>query len=322
MKEIMLELKDISKSFSLSKKQKHIAVNHVNLQIMQGEVLGLVGESGCGKSTLARVIMGVYSPTQGEVLYKDEPLQLKRQSQRKAFAKQAQMIFQDPYMSLDPHMTVESIIGENLEIHGMNSRNMRRKRVEELLELTGLSKEYASRFPHEFSGGQRQRIGIARALAMNPEFVICDEPISALDISIRSQIINLLIRLKETLNLTYLFISHDLNIVRYISDRIAVMYAGRIVEIGQAKAIYEDPQHPYTKMLLDSVLVPLPDNERLEHVTSIMGDTAGNATQIEGCPFAKRCPRVQEMCEKKNAILSEIEQEHFVACHRIKEIEE
>lgn len=322
MKEIMLELKDISKSFSLSKKQKHIAVNQVNLQIMQGEVLGLVGESGCGKSTLARVIMGVYSPTQGEVLYKDEPLQLKRQSQRKAFAKQAQMIFQDPYMSLDPHMTVESIIGENLEIHGMNSRNMRRKRVEELLELTGLSKEYASRFPHEFSGGQRQRIGIARALAMNPEFVICDEPISALDISIRSQIINLLIRLKETLNLTYLFISHDLNIVRYISDRIAVMYAGRIVEIGQAKAIYEDPQHPYTKMLLDSVLVPLPDNERLEHVTSIMGDTAGNATQIEGCPFAKRCPRVQEMCEKKNAILSEIEQEHFVACHRIKEIEE
>lgn len=322
MKEIMLELKDISKSFSLSKKQKHIAVNQVNLQIMQGEVLGLVGESGCGKSTLARVIMGVYSPTQGEVLYKDEPLQLKRQSQRKAFAKQAQMIFQDPYMSLDPHMTVESIIGENLEIHGMNSRNMRRKRVEELLELTGLSKEYASRFPHEFSGGQRQRIGIARALAMNPEFVICDEPISALDISIRSQIINLLIRLKETLNLTYLFISHDLNIVRYISDRIAVMYAGRIVEIGQAKAIYENPQHPYTKMLLDSVLVPLPDNERLEHVTSIMGDTAGNATQIEGCPFAKRCPRVQEMCEKKNAILSEIEQEHFVACHRIKEIEE
>ena len=322
MKEIMLELKNITKSFSLSKKQQHMAVNQVNLQIMQGEVLGLVGESGCGKSTLARVIMGVYSPTQGEVFYKDEPLQLKRQSQRKTFAKQAQMIFQDPYMSLDPHMTVESIIGENLEIHGMNSRNMRRKRVEELLELTGLSKEYASRFPHEFSGGQRQRIGIARALAMNPEFVICDEPISALDISIRSQIINLLISLKETLNLTYLFISHDLNIVRYISDRIAVMYAGRIVEIGEAKAIYEDPQHPYTKMLLDSVLVPLPDNERLEHVTPITGDTVGSATQIEGCPFAKRCPRVQEMCEKKNPILSEIEQEHFVACHRIKVIEE
>ncbi|WP_394922830.1 ABC transporter ATP-binding protein [uncultured Robinsoniella sp.] len=322
MKEIMLELKDISKSFSLSKKQQHLAVNQVNLQIMQGEVLGLVGESGCGKSTLARVIMGVYAPTQGEVLYKDEPLQLKRQSQRKTFAKQAQMIFQDPYMSLDPHMTVESIIGENLEIHGMNSRNMRRKRVEELLELTGLSKEYASRFPHEFSGGQRQRIGIARALAMNPEFVICDEPISALDISIRSQIINLLISLKETLNLTYLFISHDLNIVRYISDRIAVMYAGRIVEIGEAKAIYEDPQHPYTKMLLDSVLVSLPDNERLEHVTPIMGDTAGSATQIEGCPFAKRCPRVQDLCEKKNPILSEIKQEHFVSCHRIKVIEE
>lgn len=317
MTETLLELKHISKSFSLRGRHRHRAVNQVDLRIGQGEVLGLVGESGCGKSTLARVIMGVYPPTQGQVLYRGEPLQLRRQSQRRAFAKQAQMIFQDPYMSLDPYMKVESIIGENLEIHGMKDQSMRRQRVEELLELTGLTKELANRFPHEFSGGQRQRIGIARALAMEPEFLICDEPISALDISIRSQIINLLIALKEKLGLTYLFVSHDLNIVKYISDRIAVMYAGRIVEVGDAKDIYENPKHPYTKMLLAAVLVPSPDKFRLQREVSIVGELRGESEQTEGCSFAKRCPNASQVCWKQNPTLSEIKEGHLVSCHDI-----
>lgn len=315
--ETLLELKDISKSFSMGKRRKHLAVNHVSLSVREGEVLGLVGESGCGKSTLARVIMGVYPPTAGEVSYKGSKLELGRQSQRKSFAKQAQMIFQDPYMSLDPYMTVESIIGENLDIHGMADRNLRTKRVRELLELTGLSGEYATRFPHEFSGGQRQRIGIARALAVEPKLIICDEPISALDISIRSQIINLLIDLKKRLGLTYLFISHDLNIVQYISDRIAVMYAGQIVELGDAKEIHKRPLHPYTEMLLEAVLIPVPDKERLQRENKVVGEVTSNKDSSVGCPFAERCSKVQGICRKKNPELSERKKGHFAACHVI-----
>lgn len=315
MTETLLELKNVSKSFSLGRKKKNMALSQINLAVARGEVLGIVGESGCGKSTLARVIMGVYPPTSGQVQYNGRELKLKSQGQRKAFARQAQMIFQDPYMSLDPHMTVETIIGENLEIHDYLNKEERKKRIYELMEMAGLSREQANRFPHEFSGGQRQRIGIARALAVEPEFIICDEPISALDISVRSQIINLLVELKESLGLTYLFISHDLNIIHHISDRIAVMYAGQIVELGDAQAVYEKSLHPYTQMLLEAVLIPVPDAERLHGGTGVIGETAAAWEHELGCPFAERCSRVHDLCREKNPELIEVAPGHLAACH-------
>lgn len=315
MTETLLELKNVSKSFSLGRKKKNMALSQINLAVARGEVLGIVGESGCGKSTLARVIMGVYPPTSGQVQYNGRELKLKSQGQRKAFARQAQMIFQDPYMSLDPHMTVETIIGENLEIHDYLNKEERKKRIYELMEMAGLSREQANRFPHEFSGGQRQRIGIARALAVEPEFIICDEPISALDISVRSQIINLLVELKESLGLTYLFISHDLNIIHHISDRIAVMYAGQIVELGDAQAVYEKSLHPYTQMLLEAVLIPVPDAERLHGGTGVIGETAAAWEHESGCPFAERCSRVHDLCREKNPELIEVAPGHLAACH-------
>lgn len=318
MTETILELKNVSRSFLLGKKKINFALRQINLSIARGEVLGIVGESGCGKSTLARVIMGVYRPSEGQVYFGGRELNLKSLSQRKKFAKQAQMIFQDPYMSLDPFMTVESIIGENLEIHYKLSPEDRQKRVFEWMERTGLDRAYANRFPNEFSGGQRQRIGIARALVVEPELVICDEPVSALDISVRSQIINLLTDLKETLGLTYLFISHDLNIIHHISDRIAVMYAGRIVEIGNAHDIYERPFHPYTKMLLQAVLSPEPDQEILNCDTGIEGEVKVVWENESGCSFAERCPLMSGMCRKKNPELTEVEIGHFVACQAVK----
>lgn len=314
MTESLLELKDVSKVFSLPGHQKNIALNEVNLSIYKGETLGLVGESGCGKSTLARMIMGVYPPTSGHILFCGSRLKLRKQKERKQFAAQVQMVFQDPYTSLDPHMTVEALIGENLDIHGKTEKKDRRQQIISLLEMTGLSQEYMGRFPHEFSGGQRQRIGIARALAVNPKFVICDEPISALDLSIQSQIINLLMELKQTLGLTYLFISHDLNIVQYVSDRIAVMYAGKIVEIGEAKELYKKPVHPYTQMLLHSVLIPEPGKGRMEE-----GGALGEMTQVleeqKGCVFADRCPKVTMHCRECVPKLQTIKMNHQAACH-------
>lgn len=311
--EPLLELKNISKSFSLGKK-KNFALWQMNLTINKGEILGIVGESGCGKSTLARVIMGVHLPTSGQVYYKGEELIRKGRRQRKIFAERAQMIFQDPYMSLDPYMTVEAIIGENLEIHQNLSKSESKKRIYELLEMAGLTRDHANRYPHEFSGGQRQRIGIARALAAEPEFIVCDEPISALDISIRSQIINLLMELKKSLGLTYLFISHDLNIVRHVSDRIAVMYAGRIVELGDAQKLYEEPCHPYTQMLLQAVLNPVPDLERLNKESGIVGEAAPVWNEKLGCPFADRCPKVSDICKEQHPKLCEVTEGHFTAC--------
>lgn len=257
--EPLLQLKNISKTFSVGGGQKKNAIQDVDLVVRKGETLGIVGESGCGKSTLARLIMGVYPVSGGEILFRGKKLELDKQKSRKEFANHAQMIFQDPYTSLDPRMSVRDILSENLEIQGRFNKEERIQRVYELLDMVGLSKEHGSRFPHEFSGGQRQRIGIARALALQPELILCDEPISSLDISIQSQIMNLLIRLKKEMGLTYIFIAHDLTMVRYLSDRIAVMSEGRIVETGETDKVYQNPQHPYTQKLLQAQLSIEPD---------------------------------------------------------------
>lgn len=309
--ERLLELKGVSKIFPLGRNQYNVALHRINLSVFKGETLGIVGESGCGKSTLARIVMGVYPLTEGKIYYRDKPLKLKRRQERRAFAKHVQMVFQDPSMSLEPYMTIEHILSENLEIHGERDRGKRIQRVWELLDLIGLSKEHAGRFPHEFSGGQKQRIGIARALSLSPELVICDEPISALDTSIQSQIMNLLIRLKQELELTYIFIAHDLNMVRYISDRIAVMYAGRIVEIGPAQEIYKHPRHPYTRTLLQAALSL---EGSIEEHNIVESDGALKIAEQGGCPFAPRCILCEEKCRMNAPELMETGEEHRVAC--------
>lgn len=319
MKETLVSIKDLSKNFRVAGGTLK-AVSNVDVDIYKGETLGLVGESGCGKSTLGRVIMGIYQPSSGEIFYGGEKLNVVSAKERFQYAKKAQMIFQDPYASLNPRMTVRSIISEGMEVHNMYTKEERNKRVEDLLELVGLNREHANRFAHEFSGGQRQRIGIARALAIEPEFLVCDEPISALDVSIQSQIINLLIDLQKKLNLTYLFIAHDLDIVRYISDRIAVMYLGNMVEIGKSDEVYFDAYHPYTKALLSAVPIPDPKLEREKHRIILEGDVPSPINLPEGCPFVGRCKYVQEKCHKEKPAMLEVAPEHFVACHFAKEL--
>lgn len=293
------------------------AVDNVSFDIYKGETLGLVGESGCGKSTLGRVAMGIYAPTKGEMTYAGQPLDLHKSKDRFAYAKKAQIIFQDPYASLDPRMTVASIIEEGMIIHGMYDDKKRKERVYELLELVGLNREHANRFPHEFSGGQRQRIGIARALAIEPEFIVCDEPISALDVSIQSQIINLLHDLQTRLGLTFLFIAHDLNIVKYISDRIAVMYLGNVVELASSDELYGNTLHPYSKALLSAVPIPDPDKEAQKQRQILSGDVPSPINTPKGCNFAGRCPVACDKCKQSKPVLREILPKHFVACHLV-----
>ena len=293
------------------------AVNNVSFEIAKGETVGLVGESGCGKSTLGRTLMGIYQPTEGKIYFNNEEINIKKAKDRYKYAKKAQMIFQDPYASLNPRMTVGSIISEGMEIHNMYTPEKRKERVGELLDLVGLNKEYANRFPHEFSGGQRQRIGIARALAIEPEFLICDEPISALDVSIQSQIINLLIDLQKRLGLTYLFIAHDLDIVRYISDRIVVMYLGHVVEIGESDEVYSNALHPYSQALLSAVPIPDPKLEREKKRIILEGDIPSPINLPKGCPFAGRCHYAKPECSESMPELKEVSAGHFVACHNI-----
>lgn len=314
MSDTLIKLDKVSKHFRVAAGTLK-AVNHVSFEIKKGETFGLVGESGCGKSTLGRVVMGIYAPTEGELTYDGKPVRLDSSSQRFAYAKKAQIIFQDPYASLDPRMTVGDIIAEGMVIHKMYDPEKRRQRVYELLELVGLNREHANRFPHEFSGGQRQRIGIARALAIEPEFIVCDEPISALDVSIQSQIINLLADLQERLGLTYLFIAHDLNIVKYISDRIGVMYLGNMVELATSDELYANTLHPYSKALLSAVPLPDPDREKQKSRIIIEGDVPSPINTPPGCPFAGRCPEVQDICHKNKPELREIHPGHFAACH-------
>lgn len=316
----LLEVKDLKQHFNIpnglfgSKKLK--AVDGVTFAIKKGETLGLVGESGCGKTTVGRSILHLYQPTSGEVVYDGKVIKTKRDVNE--MRKKVQMVFQDPYSSLDPRMTVADIIGEPLDIHKLcKTKAEREARIQELLKIVGLNPEHGTRYAHEFSGGQRQRIGIARALAVNPECIICDEPVSALDVSIQAQIINMFEELQETLGLTYLFIAHDLLVVKHISDRIAVMYLGHIVEMGPANEIYNHPTHPYSISLLSAVPIPDPDYAKNHRRIVLEGDVPSPLNMPSGCPFRTRCPRATAKCSQKMPELKEIAPEHFVACHNL-----
>ena len=300
--------------------QRHIgdikAVDDISFSIRAGETMGLVGESGCGKSTTGRAILQLYRPTDGRVYFKGEELtELKGEALRR-MRREMQMIFQDPYASLNPRMTVGNIIGEPLEVHNIySSKAERRERVQELLRIVGLNPYFVNRYPHEFSGGQRQRIGVARALAVNPEFIVCDEPISALDVSIQAQIINLLEDLQAELGLTYLFIAHDLSVVRHISDRIAVMYLGKLAELSDREELYENPLHPYTQALLSAVPIPDPVIEEKRQRIILEGDVPSPANPPKGCNFSTRCPRVMDVCHEVDPEFKDVGGGHWVACH-------
>jgi oligopeptide transport system ATP-binding protein len=299
--------------------QRHVgdvkAVDGVSFEVRGGETLGLVGESGCGKSTTGRSLLQLYSPTSGSVYYGDHDLTAMSPARLKRIRPKLQIVFQDPYASLNPRMTVENIISEGAVHHKIIGRKESKDRVMELLELVGLRPYAATRYPHEFSGGQRQRIGIARALATNPEFIVCDEPISALDVSVQAQIVNLLDHLKTKLGLTYLFIAHDLSMVRHISDRVAVMYLGRIVELADKKKLFSVPKHPYTQALLEAVPTPDPALESSRTVTELEGDVPNPASPPKGCNFCTRCPKVMDICHEVDPEYRQVEDGHYVACH-------
>jgi oligopeptide transport system ATP-binding protein len=313
--EILIEVKNLKKYFQVGKHATLKAVDDVSFFIRKGETLGLVGESGCGKTTCGRTVMGMYSATGGEVIFDGVDVHKLNKKAKKDFARRAQIIFQDPYASLNPRMTVGDIIGEGIDIHNLYTGQARTNRVYELLQLVGLNKEHGSRFPHEFSGGQRQRIGIARALAIEPEFIVCDEPISALDVSIQAQIVNLLIQLQQELGLTYLFIAHDLSMVKHISDRVGVMYLGAMVELASSHDLYEKPLHPYTQALLSAIPVPDPEVERNKTRIKLEGEVPSPINPKPGCRFAPRCSYAKPICSEQTPILKEVEKEHFVACH-------
>jgi oligopeptide transport system ATP-binding protein len=289
------------------------AVDDVSLSIQKGETLGLVGESGCGKSTFGRAIMRLEEPTSGEVWYDGDNILTYDAQQIRALRKKMQIIFQDPFSSLNPRKPVASIVGEPLLIHGMKSRQEREARVLELLQVVGLSKEHMRRYPHMFSGGQRQRIGVARALALNPKLVVCDEAVSALDVSIQAQVLNLLKDLQEEFRLTYLFISHDLHVVEHISDRVAVMYLGKIVEVADSRVIYGAPLHPYTQALLSAS--PMPDPELKRKRILLKGDVPSPINPPPGCRFHTRCPYAKDICSEKEPPLADINPGHQAACH-------
>ncbi|MBR5931670.1 MAG: ATP-binding cassette domain-containing protein [Lachnospiraceae bacterium] len=295
------------------------AVDDVSFEIKKGETLGLVGESGCGKTTVGRTILRLYEPTDGKIFY--DGVEIKSKASLKEFRKKATMVFQDPYSSLNPRMTVTDIIAEPLDIHKLcKTKEERKARVLELMDYVGLNSEHAVRYAHEFSGGQRQRIGIARSLAVNPEFIVCDEPVSALDVSIQAQVINMFDELQDRLGLTYLFIAHDLLVVRHISDRIAVMYLGRMVEMGEAQEIYNHPMHPYSKSLLSAVPVPDPKIARANKRIVLEGDIPSPLNAPSGCPFRTRCRYATEACAESMPDFNDVGGGHFVACHRVAEI--
>ena len=320
---VLLDVQDLKMYFPITQGiiiQRHVgdikAVDGISFSIKKGETMGLVGESGCGKSTTGRAILQLYRPTAGHVYFQNEDLtKLKGESLRRK-RRQMQMIFQDPYASLNPRMTVGGIIGEPLEVHNIHrTRNERRERVQELLKVVGLNPYFVNRYPHEFSGGQRQRIGVARALAVNPEFIVCDEPISALDVSIQAQIINLLEDLQNEFGLTYLFIAHDLSVVRHISDRIAVMYLGKLAELAERDELYNNPLHPYTQALLSAVPIPDPKIEEKRQRIILEGDVPSPANPPKGCNFCTRCPRVMDICYEVDPEFRDLGGGHWVACH-------
>jgi oligopeptide transport system ATP-binding protein len=315
----LLAIRDLKVHFDLSGRGKRVvkAVDGVTIDIYPGETLGLVGESGCGKSTLGRAILRLNEPTSGQVLYRNRDLAHLSKKAMREHRRHLQIIFQDPYASLNPRMTVGQIVGEPLETFRLARGREAEQRVQELLETVGLSKRFIKRYPHEFSGGQRQRIGIARALAVDPDFIVADEPISALDVSIQAQIMNLLEKLQREKNLTYLFISHDLRAIRHVSNRVAVMYLGKLVEIADAKTIYADPLMPYTKALISAVPVPDPRVEAMRQRIVLEGDVPSPINPPQGCRFHTRCPYMIQACKEVVPPLVEIRPNHFAACIRI-----
>lgn len=318
MAEHLIEVNDLviqfrqknKKRFSL-KTEYFNAVDHVNFSINKGETYGLVGESGSGKSTIGKAILRYHKPASGNIFYNGDDITNLNEKELLPYRKKMQSVFQDPYASLDPSMTVSEIIREPMEIHQLYTRNERRERAAELIEMVGLTKQDLLKYPHEFSGGQRQRISIARALSIHPEFVLCDEPISALDVSLQAQIVNMLEELQDKLGLTYLFISHQLQVVQKICDHIGVMYLGQLLEIGTSEAVYKNPKHPYTQMLMASMLEPDPDIPSLDN---IIPDSGVQAYSGKGCKFAGRCPHATEKCRESIPDFYEIDQEHKVAC--------
>lgn len=312
--QMLVEVRNLKKYFHLKGNRILQAVDGISFHIFPGETLGLVGESGSGKTTLGRTMLRLYEPTGGQVFFQGKNI-YHGSSMTLEMRREMQIIFQDPYASLNPRMTVEDIIGEPLDIHRLAKGRARRERIHELLSKVGLLPDHAQRFPHEFSGGQRQRIGIARALAVEPKFLICDEPISALDVSIQAQIVNMLEDLQREFSLTYLFIAHDLSIVKHISNRVAVMYLGKIVEIGLCENVYGNPAHPYTQALLSAVPIPDPDLEEKRQPIVLKGDVPSPINPPSGCRFRTRCPRAMKICAEEEPKLCEATSGHFVACH-------
>jgi oligopeptide transport system ATP-binding protein len=319
----LVEIKHLKEYFNVNvgffKTKPLKAVDDVSFTIKKGETLGLVGESGCGKTTVGRTILNLYKPTDGEIWYDGKLIKTKEDIHE--FRKKATMVFQDPYSSLNPRMTVSDIIGEPLDVHELyKTKEERRERILELMSYVGLNSEHASRYAHEFSGGQRQRIGIARSLAVNPEFIVCDEPVSALDVSIQAQVINMFDELQDKLGLTYLFIAHDLLVVRHISNRIAVMYLGKMVELADANEIYNKPLHPYSKSLISAVPIPDPKIARANKRIVLSGDIPSPLNAPSGCPFRTRCEYATPKCAECMPEFKEVSKGHFVACHRTEEI--
>ncbi|MES3008470.1 MAG: ABC transporter ATP-binding protein [Pseudomonadota bacterium] len=312
----LVRISELTRYFDLGHGKRVHAVDKVSFTIAEREIVGLVGESGSGKSTLGKTLLGLHDKTSGSVAYRGEQLPARYAAKDfQRFSRKMQMIFQDPYSSLNPRMTVGEIIAEGLLLHRLASFSAARDKAAEWLERVGLHADHLSRYPHEFSGGQRQRIGIARALILEPEFVVCDEPISALDVSVQAQVVNLLNELKQTMGLTLLFIAHDLSMVRYVSDRMAVMYLGSLVEIGPVNDVYFHPLHPYTQVLIASNPEPDPDTERSRPSTAITGEISSPVNVPEGCRFASRCPKVMEVCRHKTPQLQPMPDGRLVACH-------
>lgn len=319
--DVLLEVKNLKKYFPVRKgffggeKLNVQAVDDITFNIKKGETFGLVGESGCGKSTTGRTIIRLYDVTDGEVIFEGAEIGKMSEKEIKPFRKKMQMIFQDPYASLNSRMTVGDIVGEPLDIHGLAKGKERQERIYNLLNTVGLSKDHSNRYPHEFSGGQRQRIGIARSLAVNPEFIICDEPISALDVSIQAQVVNMLEELQDEMGLTYLFIAHDLSMVKHISDRIGVMYLGKLVEVAEAKELYNNPVHPYTQALLSAIPIPDPDVTRAKERIILEGDVPSPINPPSGCRFRTRCPYAMGICAEEAPLMQDVGGGHMCACH-------